>query len=97
MARAHHVSITGGVIVCLLITQWNALLFASQAADASDTQAFASSPTSANPIFEQPAGSTPVLSVSEPQKQRAPFTFDASRMAADPLLGLVAPGARPTL
>ena len=39
MARAHRMSIAGGVIVCLLSTQWSAMLFASDAtAAAADTQ-----------------------------------------------------------
>ena len=34
MARAHRMSIAGGVIVCLLSTQWSAMLFASEATTA---------------------------------------------------------------
>jgi hypothetical protein len=85
MARTHHLSMIGAVIVCLVCAQGNGTLFAS----APGGRAPAIS------IDEQPAGtdlsSTPLL-----QMERSRFTLDAGFFASNPPLGPEAQGAHRT-
>jgi hypothetical protein len=107
MARAHSVSMTAVVIVCLLSAQWNCPLFASEAGSSSSTAAVspllittasdAQAPTSlglvpAIAIGKQSVETTDVSSASGSQKGRARFAFDS--LALNEVLGTVAPRAK---
>jgi hypothetical protein len=104
MATVHRVSMTAVVIVCLLVTQWNGTLFASEAGSSSSTAAVspllitvesdARAPTSlglvpAVAIGGQSVETTDVSSASGLQSGRAHLLFDV--FAVNAALGTVVP------
>ena len=107
MARAHRVSVTGSVLVCLLSTQWNAMLFASEAIRASNDGVASATPVAAaqTPAIESVVIDAisiderrvdPAYEASAPEAQSRPalFTFDAALVTTNPPLGPVAPDKR---
>jgi hypothetical protein len=110
MARTHHLSMTGAVIVCLVSTQGNGTLFAngdkcslsetpsSQSLTncTSETQMSTSGGLAPTiSIDEHPAG-TDLSSTPLPQMERSRFTLNAGFFAANPSLGPVAQGEHRT-
>ena len=104
MATVHRVSMTAVVTVCLLNTQWNGTLHASEAGSSSSTAAVSpllttpasdvQAPTSlglvhAVAVGGQPVETTDVSSASGLQSGRTRFPLDA--LAVNEALGTVAP------
>jgi hypothetical protein len=91
MARAHRVSMTGAVIVCLVSTQWHGTLFASEEERASREAPSSQSLTSTAPetqastsvelgpaiSIDEHSAPTTDLSSALPQMERSRFTLDA--------------------
>jgi hypothetical protein len=107
MARTHHLSMTGAVIVCLVSTQGNGMLFASD--DECSWREAPSSPSLTDSTSETQmstsGGLAPAISIDEhpagtdlsltplPQMERSRFTLNAGFLTANPSLGPVAQGA----
>jgi hypothetical protein len=109
MARTHHLSMTGAVIVCLVSTQGNGTLFASE--DKCSLRETPSSQSLTNSTSETlmstSGGLAPAISIDEhptgtglsstplPQMESR-FTLNAGFFAANPSPGPMAPGAHRT-
>jgi hypothetical protein len=89
MARTHHLSMTGAVIICLVSTQGNGTLFASE-----DEGSLREAPSSQS--LTSSASETQMSTSGGLVPERAPFTPSAGGFTANPSLGLVAPGAHRT-
>src|ERR1700733_7142132 len=102
MATVYRVSMTAAIIVCLLSTQWNGTIYASEAENSPSTAAVSplpltiasavQAPTSlgwarAVSIGELSVETTDVSSAPEPQDGRARLLFDA--LAVNEVLGTV--------
>jgi hypothetical protein len=109
MATAHHLSMTGAVIVCLLTTQGAGTLFASEDECFLREALSSESLTNSTPetqmstsggvalaisINEQPG--TNLSTTPLPQVERSRFTFDAGLFTANRSLGPVTQGAHRT-
>ena len=81
MSRTSHLSMTGAVIVCLVSTQLNGMLFASE-----------NEPLTTEVRSTQPSSTTSETQISE----RSIFTLRAGELTASPSLGPLAQGARRT-
>lgn len=97
MARAHRLSMTGIVIVCLLSTQLTGTLFASEPTSAA-TGDSATEPLAAiisnvqapAAVLPSGAGERPALTkdaLFAPEARSAHFEFDATRLPVNPFLG----------
>jgi hypothetical protein len=91
MARVHRLSMTGAVIVCLVSTQWNGTLLASEEERSSKEAPSSQSLTDSS--SEARASTSAELAPAE----RPRFTLNDRDFAANPSLGPVAPGPHGTL
>jgi hypothetical protein len=110
MARTHHLSMTGAVIVCLVSAQGNGTLFASEdegllreapssqslTSSASETQVSTSGGLVPAIAIDNHSAGTDLGAAPLPQMERSPFTPSVGGLTANPSLGLAAPGARRT-
>jgi hypothetical protein len=110
MARTHHLSMTGAVIVCLLTTQGTGTLFASEdecsLREAPSSESLTSSTSEMQTSTS--GGLAPAISVDEraagtdvsptplPQMERSHFTLNAGLLTANPSPGPVVTGAHRT-
>jgi hypothetical protein len=92
MARTHRLSITGAVIVCLVSTQGNGTLFASE--DERSSREALSSQSLTNMTSDTQM--TDLSSAPLPQTERSRFTLNARDFTANPSPGPVAQGAHRT-
>jgi hypothetical protein len=93
MAKTHSLSFTGAVIVCLVSTQGNGTLFASE--DECSLREAPSSQSLTDSRSEHHAG-TDLSSAPLPQMERSRFTLNPWDLTVNPSLGPVAQSAHRT-